>query len=1307
MNIPVPVHGRRNLVLALALLVVSAQLSSAAVTVTATNDDGVPAATKKNPGNNVTYTIQINSTGTTDATGVTFTDATAANTTEVAGSLNVTPLALDETYAPTVLANTSVDTSVSSGFNVLTNDYYGYVNDVALTASSAAVTVSVVTAPAHGTVTFNGGANKGTFVYTPTAGYTGADTFKYGISNGVTGGNAASTQATVTLNVGGPVIWYVNPNVATTGTGTLASPFKTLAEAITAIGTNTSQRIFVYSGGAAQSGNFILKASGWLTGQAAVATSNSFDTLMGISPPADTAARPTLNSAGAKPVITNSAGDTITLGEGNTILGVAITNTGGAGKFAISGASINAGTIGNATTSDVTIGSSGTSGGAISLITAGNGNFNINAPITTTAGRSVNIANRTAGTVAFASAISDTSTGISLATNTGATINFTGGLSLSTGANAAFTATGGGTVNATQNNTSIVNTLTATTGTALNVANTTIGANGLTFRSVTSTGGANGIVLNNTGTSGGLTVTGTSTTAGTGGTISNKTGNGVDLRTTSNVTLKNMNLTSNAQTQTVTASVDLTLASLAQNVANLYLSSVTNVSLTNLSVTGSTQQGILAISVAGFTLANSTIGGNGNQDYEAGLVFKELTGTVSVSNTNVQDNFSEQAHGYNSTGSLTLTVTGSLFGRTVAPTVSSQHGLLLELAGGSAAVDVGTTSFVKNGNGNGLLINLSGSATLGSAGTHSSIHNSPTLSENAAHVFVNSTGDAVGYFDVMNNSVMTKAGLQAIDYFVNPTSTAAGGITGVIQGNTIGTTGVAGSAGNRPLTGGGSDGMTIDKNGAGFLNLRIQSNAIQQVETNAIAITTSNSNTLAASITSNTIREPGYTGGGANAQGNALLLNVGAASGSTTNAYYTITGNTITDTAAKAWDINGSGAANYFNTKNGTVTNLPGYAGGATNDTNFANFVNANNTITLVFPGAAKTLATRFNGSTYGGASSPLPTPLIFAPGGVEARHKAVFVSGAIARNIEGRIEKNAASHQVSKVSARAPAPSSLTQTELDSIVPMARGRWAATGLTSEQLATLRALQFEAADLPGLRLGEADGTQIRVDKNAGGNGWFVGNEDAQFTTYGSEQRRYTDPTSAPAGRIDLLTAIMHEMGHALGLDDTYAEQDRDSLMYGYLTKGERRLPAKDQAKGATPHTGGDMHFLTSTVNIGTLPAGKSVVATYTVTITVGMTAPTISNQGTVSGSNFSNVLTDDATVGGATDPTVTQVEQPPAVMPISPGPVLEDTQFNFTAAMFDLGFSDPNASPNLANDTLQSVRDHVAAYEWSAQAGRD
>ncbi|HBB98312.1 MAG TPA: hypothetical protein DC054_23260, partial [Blastocatellia bacterium] len=51
------------------------------------------------------------------------------------------------------------------------------------------------------------------------------------------------------------------------------------------------------------------------------------------------------------------------------------------------------------------------------------------------------------------------------------------------------------------------------------------------------------------------------------------------------------------------------------------------------------------------------------------------------------------------------------------------------------------------------------------------------------------------------------------------------------------------------------------------------------------------------------------------------------------------------------------------------------------------------------------------------------------------------------------------------------------------------------------------------------------------------------------------------------------------MGHKLGLGDSYLERDRNDLMYGYLTVGERRLPAKDQASKATPGQNATAHFL--------------------------------------------------------------------------------------------------------------------------------
>ncbi|PKM29145.1 MAG: hypothetical protein CVV07_11525 [Gammaproteobacteria bacterium HGW-Gammaproteobacteria-11] len=78
---------------------------------------------------------------------------------------------------------------------------------------------------------------------------------------------------------------------------------------------------------------------------------------------------------------------------------------------------------------------------------------------------------------------------------------------------------------------------------ALNVANTTIGAGGLNFRSISSSGGVNGIVLTNTGAVGGLNVTGVGTTVGSGGTISATTGSGIVMTNAVNARFNGMIIT--------------------------------------------------------------------------------------------------------------------------------------------------------------------------------------------------------------------------------------------------------------------------------------------------------------------------------------------------------------------------------------------------------------------------------------------------------------------------------------------------------------------------------------------------------------------------------------------------------------------------------------------------------------------------------------------------------------------------------------------------------------------------------------------
>jgi hypothetical protein len=233
------------------------------------------------------------------------------------------------------------------------------------------------------------------------------------------------------------------------------------------------------------------------------------------------------------------------------------------GTYNLSGVAASSTLNGGDAGIDITTGSSGlfTFGSNLSVINpsgiaynedSGTAIVTVNGTITKTntasPNNAVNINAKTGGATTFSGAISASTTtanAIDL-TNTGGTVTFTGGLGLTTTSGVGFNATGGGTVNATQNNTTIVNTISSTTGTALNVVNTAIGSRGLVFRSISANGGTNGIVLNSTGTSGGLTVTGLGNTAvggdNTGGTIQNINGVGISLTNTRNVSLTNLNI---------------------------------------------------------------------------------------------------------------------------------------------------------------------------------------------------------------------------------------------------------------------------------------------------------------------------------------------------------------------------------------------------------------------------------------------------------------------------------------------------------------------------------------------------------------------------------------------------------------------------------------------------------------------------------------------------------------------------------------------------------------------------------------------
>lgn len=139
-----------------------------------------------------------------------------------------------------------------------------------------------------------------------------------------------------------------------------------------------------------------------------------------------------------------------------------------------------------------------------------------------------------------------------------------------------------------------------------------------------------------------------------------------------------------------------------------------------------------------------------------------------------------------------------------------------------------------------------------------------------------------------------------------------------------------------------------------------------------------------------------------------------------------------------------------------------------------------------------------------------------------------------------------------------------LSDGRLQPLLAEAVNRWQSAGAGA---AALQGVEVSVADLPGTFLGLASGNTIWIDVDAAGRGWFIDAtpwDDSEFTMPGDHGEE---------GRIDLLTVVMHEMGHVLGLGELDSEEHAGELMAATLTTGTRRLPVIGQLTG-TPMSAG-------------------------------------------------------------------------------------------------------------------------------------
>ena len=1154
------------------------------------------ADSKAEPGQTVSYTVQITpSADPAGATGVAYNHSVDTHTTLLPATIRTTPLARPDSYNAIGNVRIDVNTAVTG---VLNNDSDADGDTFTATASA--------TSTNGGNVVMN--AN-GTFTYNPPRGFEGTDTFTYTLTDSTGKTDTGLVSVVVT-----GVIWFIDNNAGGGGDGRLTAPYNTLA-AFQAVNNGTGSNpaagdnIFIYRQAVTDyTGPVTLLNNQRLIGQGATA---SILAITGLGTPSGPNQLPATSGTNPNVVTTAAATNAINLavGASNTIRGVTLGNTTGS-KIA-SGANFGTLTVGPASgTSDVTLTGNGQAlsltSGLLAARFAGISSIN-------SAGAGITVNSVGGSLVSPTTTITNpTSLGISVTTGSG-TFNFGVTTSTQSGGTGVSILTSSGTItfgalNITPdsgqaglnalNNTGAI---TSTSGTITTINNTAISISGLSNASPTplnvqltsvsalASGGspANGIVLTNTsatGSPGGFTVTGDGST--TGGVLDRDGSGGALTNTTDDaVRLTNANNVTLKQ-MNLNSPGDTTFPNLADNEGTTGEHGVeanggSNIILSAILIDSPAGSGMIALNLTGTNRLNlNSLVTNIDNPATHGLYIKNSTG---FNMTLFEVNDTDFTNSSSGAANINAINDG-----TANITIQIQNGCIFE------ALNSQAVTISNSGAASGIVTSLINGNTF-----RNGVPDSPggvnITSENNVGVL---TGGGGTHNTTVSNNLfdnIAEDGRVANTSIIR-TQNSGGKLTAVVSGNTIQNINFQTGAGGRHVIGHVFEPTSF--NPANFSNIRFENNTATNV-----TFTATNREFIFIDYRADS------SGGDIKVLGNNWNMPTSASTSEAIELRFRSTVATTTDVLV---DNNGQGTGAISNTgtrffrvdvEDASIVNLT-----VTNN----KFTNSNGT-----PGAAIEVRTEDDGAIAGCCAN-------------------------LCANITGN-NLTAAGNTIVFNEA---AATTMNVTQASSAAVTTANNGAAVTVTGGiafggPVCTLPSNAPTKEDATGGSSVAIQFIESSADKTIGPQKANITTTNAAVVAAAISQ---TEPVNKGATTDAYLPLSQSIVRQATGFDQSffsllkptsYVRAVNSPKIVTFGQQKQKKADSKLVPQGA----GG-----TVSRTIGDIPQNKTVTITYDVVIDDPAGVTSISTQGTVSGTNFANKVTDDPDSGTANDPTVTPID---------------------------------------------------------------